>query len=68
MSSRMLWALLAAILVVALAVDYGFHLDSPKPNRPAIVQLQRQVVQLQRQVAEFRRQVSHLEHGAGATG
>ena len=66
MSSRTIWALLATVLVVALAVDYAFHLDSPKPNRPAIVQLQRQVVQLQRQVAALRRQVSHLEHGTRA--
>lgn len=68
MSSRTHWALVVAVLAVALVVDYAFHLDSPKPNRPAIVQLQRQVVQLQRQVAELRRQVSHLEHGAGAAG
>lgn len=64
MSGRILIALLAAVLAIALAVDYAFHLDSPKPNRPAIVQLQRQVAQLQRRVAILQHRVDTLERRA----
>jgi ubiquinone biosynthesis protein UbiJ len=68
MSARIVIPLLTAVLAVALAVDYAFHLDQPKPNRPAIVQLQRQVAHLQRSVAALQQRVDRLERGKSPAG
>ena len=47
--------LVAVTFAGALAVDYAFHLDSPRPNRPAIQRLQHQVAELQARVARLER-------------
>jgi hypothetical protein len=47
--------LVAAAFVAAIGVDYAFHVDSPKPNRPAIRQLQRRVARLEAKVATLER-------------
>jgi hypothetical protein len=47
--------LVAAAFAASLGVDYLFHLDSPKPNRPAIRQLQRRVKTLEARVAALER-------------
>jgi len=57
--------LVLAALAVALGVDYLFHLDSPRPNRPAIRQLQRQVARLDARVAKLERRTPPIRTGGG---
>jgi hypothetical protein len=55
MSVRLTVLLVAAAFAASIGVDYAFHLDSPKPNRPAIRQLQRRVATLEAKVARLER-------------
>jgi hypothetical protein len=57
-SRRWVVVLVAVSLLVSLGVDYVFHLDSPKPNRPAIRDLQRRVTRLEARVAKLERELA----------
>jgi hypothetical protein len=55
MSARLTVLVIAAAFAGSIGADYVFHLDSPKPNRPAIRRLQRQVAKLEARVAKLER-------------